>query len=529
MLDGLRTTGLLWLGLISGNAVAQEVPTTELGPVYLAYAGPYSSSPSSAFGHLFLVLPTSPEEPPPLWDVVSFNAETFDAGPVRYLTVGITGGFLGRYERVEFHGKARDYQRLEDRDLWLTRVELTSDQRQALEDELAATDGQWYPYTFFQKNCAFYLHQLLAHATGVIPQPSATVSPTEVMETVLNSELAGPSYFRPAASQWLEMMSDRVSENVMDRLRGEPWVSVAADTAWLRQLSHYDQRFVHEFFAWRTLHRRSALDQSTREGLALLRVINAGTPQDNPATEKTTLSADTTSKTNGAYGIVRGLGDPVPAPRFHSYSRFRLSVHEGVQGPRRISARFRPALHDASEPWFAYRPLNTLDFLTVDVSAPTDRFSPRLDAFVLFSQRSLSPSNWIATKRSWLLEVLARRGGLFREDGLHFEARGGLGKTRKFGRQLFVYGLATAAGVLDVGQGATFAPGVELGLVVLVSPKWRSGLRWTREHDVSDWSRHHERGRGWVRYDLGRRWGTMISVETGPLGDYVSLSLDWYP
>ena len=54
----------------------------EYGPAYLAYAGPYSGSPSSAFGHIFLVLARSPEDPLPLWEVVTFTAVTHDVDPV---------------------------------------------------------------------------------------------------------------------------------------------------------------------------------------------------------------------------------------------------------------------------------------------------------------------------------------------------------------------------------------------------------------------------------------------------------------
>jgi hypothetical protein len=95
--------------------------------------------------------------------------------------------------------------------------------------------------------------------------------------------------------------------------------------------------------------------------------------------------------------------------------------------------------------------------------------------------------------------------------------------------EIFAYGLITAAGVGHCCNHATFAPGVELGVVWLATRRSRLGFRWTSEYDVSDWSRDHQRVRGWLRYDLGRTWGVTAGGDAGPLGDYITLSLDWYP
>jgi hypothetical protein len=457
-------------------------------------------------------MPSDADEAPPLWDVVSFIAETYDAGPIRYLALGIGGGFLGRYQRLEFHEETRDYQLLEDRDMWLVLLQLTPEQRQGLDDELAATRGRWYPYTFFNKNSAYYIRLLLERATGQLGSPRGTVSPTGVMDEVLSSGLAGPSYFRPAVSQKLEAMSSRIDEGVLTRLRSEPWTTVAADTAWLQRLPSRERRFVQEYFGWKTLQQQSALDEPTRHGIALLRVLNARAPPDEEVS-----------------GAAQDVGIPIPPPVFYRYSRIRLSYLRAASAVDRLSFRYRGALNDETDPAVAYRPLNMIEFLALELSVPTDRFALRLDALVLFSQRSLSPSDWIAKRASWMLEALARRGGLFGNDALHLEVRVGAGRTVRLPAEIFAYGLITAAGVGHCCNHATFAPGVELGVVWLATRRSRLGFRWTSEYDVSDWSRDHQRVRGWLRYDLGRTWGVTAGGDAGPLGDYITLSLDWYP
>lgn len=503
---------LLFGGFVGASAGAAQSPAAP-APVYLAFAGPYSSSPSSAFGHLFLILPSSPNEPPPLWDVVSFSAETFGAGPFRYATVGIAGGFLGRYERLRFHEKARDYELLEDRDLWLLELDLSSAEAAALHRELAATAGRWYPYTFFEKNCAYYLQRLLARASGSVNPPSGPTSPTGVFQAVLDTELAGATFFRPGSSRRLREMRAGANEDVVSRLSEGPWSAVAADTAWLRQLPAVDRRFAHEYFNWKALHRTSMLDEDSRSGLALLRTLNA-----RPSTDGDEASSP-----------VRGAGQRIPRPTFHGYTRLSFSHVASGSAPTRVSVRYRGALHEATDPWLAHRPLNTLVFLALDVSSPSNQFDPRIDAFTVFSQRSLSPADWITPRRSWMLEVLARRGGLFDDRTVHLEARAGLGKTVQLSGKAHAYGLITAAVVGPCCDRAAFAPGLEMGLVWLATDRMRSGFRWSREHSVSEWSRTHERLRLWARYDLGTRWGITLISESTPLGRSLKSRLDWYP
>jgi Domain of unknown function (DUF4105) len=479
--------------------------------VYLGYAGPYSSSPSSAFGHLFLVVPSTTEEPVPLWDVVTFGAETDGAGPVRFVVVGIGGGFFGKYQRVAFHEKIHDYESLEDRDLWLVELTLSATQRAALTKELAETAGRWYPYTFFSENCAYYLQQLLSDATGVISEPKGVVSPIGVVDEVLSSTIAGPSFFRPSVSRRLRQMANTVDPQVVKRLRSQDWVHIAADTTWVRQLPASDRQFVQEYVGWRSLDQTSLLSAESSEGISFMRLLNARE----------------TSESIGPNA--RSPGRPSPDPLFHRYGRFGVSSLYGASSVSRVAVRYRAALHDLFDPSLAHRPVNSLDLLALEVSSPASRLRPRLDRFVLFSQRALSPSDWITPRRSWMLETLGRRGGIFSVDGFHLEVRGGAGKTRRIRHRGFAYWLITVAGAGVCCNRLGVAPGWETGFAWLSGKKWRSGVRWSREFGLGRASRVHERLRIWVRRDMTRLWALNAGFVKGPTGSYLQVTVDWYP
>lgn len=507
----LRAATILWVSSLGSVGPLRAATLNDDGPVYLAYAGPYSSSPSSAFGHLFLVIPDYAGQPAPLWDVVTFSAETFGADPLRYMTIGIAGGFLGRFSRLDFHEKTREYEVLDDRDLWLVQLALTPAQREDLDRELAELEGRWFPYTFFEKNCAYYLQALLSRATGQLPLPTGMVSPLDVVATTLESGLSGTSHYRPAASRRLRAMAAGVQPEVTRRLKDTPWVTVLSDTVWIHGLPPLERRFLHQFAWLRATSEHRALPPAAQAGLALLRRLN-GQPSTN---DGETLS-------------VTGAGDPILPPAFHRYSRMRVGFVEHPRG-RRISARYRGALHDEVDPWSGHRPLNSMEFLSLEVSAPTDHLALQVDEIVLFSQRALSPSDWIAGRTSWLFEAQARRGGIFDSEAIHMETRAGLGKTTERGSSWYTYWLVTAAVVAVWDDDVAFAPGLELGTAVAVGPDWRLGARWTREHHVGQWELVHQRIHGWIRRDLGSRLGIVGRGESGPGGELFSISIDWYP
>jgi hypothetical protein len=459
---------------------------------------------------LFLALASSEDEPPPLWDVITFNAETFGADPFRYLTVGIKGGFLGRYGRVEYHEKTREYGVIADRDLWLIQLTLSKEERSQLERLLAEAEDEWFPYTFFIRNCAYYLQSILSAATGALSDPSGITSPTGVFQEVQDSRIGGPTFFRPAASRRLLAIGDNLSETVKQELKTRPWREIAADTLWHNRLQSEELAFVLEFVSLRMEETSTRLASNEEAGLANLRLRAIS----NFGLEERSFKTDPQR--------------PIPDPSFHEYSRLRLSQGLDETSSGRTYLSLRGALHDESDPWFGHRPLTTLDMLSVELSSPSTELIPRLESAVLFSQRALSPGDWVRGRASWMLEMQARRGGVFSEDGVHFEVRSGSGGTWAFPFNTYGYALFTTGIVGDWGRGIDFTPGAEVGFLALPHDRARVGFRWSHERRISEWSTHYSRITAWAKVDLSARWGLMVRMsETGSFSSWLA-GFDWY-
>lgn len=479
------------------------------GPVYLMYAGPYSSSPASAFGHLFIVSAPSDSSAMPLWDVYSFRAETNDSGPLRFMSIGVTGGFLGMFGVSRLHEQVRDYGALEDRDLWLMRLALSDTQKVLLHNDLTARQHRRDPYLFFSKNCAYYIQDVLSSAIDGIPAPSGAVSPIGVFDIIRRSGLCEEILYRPALSDQLRMRVSLLSAGTRSRLLRESWSALASDDDWLNALSTSDRRFVHDYFMMRSIragnHRASEADA----GMRTLRLL-AAVPDSTATTE-----------------LRSGMSEWSPDHAvFHGYGKVSVSIDATSCGESHITLRHRAALHDVTDPWIGHRPVNTMDILTIAAKSRVGELRPRLEELTIFSQRSLGLSDFITKRSSWMIEVLGRRDDLLRKGAMHWHLRAGWGQCWLPMDATYVYALATGAAVNVRRRPVRIMPGLQAGALLMLSQSWRMGAEW--DHSLPDGEKSTRWLTAWLRHDLSRDLGCAARCDYGNALWQVALELSWY-
>ena len=508
----LRLLLLFVLGAgVSAYGSQPDLPH-EYGPAYLVYAGPYSSSPASALGHLFLVLQQREDDPLPLWDVVTFVAQTNDAGPLRFMITGITGGFLGRYTEAKFHNQVRDYEVLEDRDLWLLQLDLTQDQRRALNQHISELSSSFYPYFFFTKNCAYYLQEVLSHVMNAVPAPSGPTSPIGVMELISNIGAVKACYFRPSISRRLQTELRTVSSMSLEKIHGQDWRDLASDHKWIAGLTPSERGFVQQYVYYKSLNATAPPDSGSMRGMELMRVLNA---------------SDTEHV--GAVAGKVNLGEARSFPDFHSYTKFSMSTETGGDGNVRIGVGIRPAIHDLEDPWVGFRRINTLQMLSVDLSRSTQDWDVRLDRLVIYSQRALTPVSFVVDDPSWCLELQAERKGVFGSNKLNWVTRGGYGRTWEPMSDSYFYALLSGAVIWAADESIAVAPGVIAGAAFVGSRTWRAGIESTFEASLFSGSQRVSAADLWIRRDLGKSLGATAFISYGDEDPRYGVRFSMYP
>lgn len=179
------------------------------------YAGPYMSSPSSVFGHTFLLLGSAKTE---AYSQLTFNFAADipdDVSAFNYAYKGITGGFSGVISILPYYQRLYQYTDMENRDLWEYRLNLTPAEVELLANYIWEIKSQVnFDYYFFDENCASILLWILK---AIKPQIDIATSngvyvlPSEVTQVAARESLVGQVVYHPALLKRLNSKLNQMS------------------------------------------------------------------------------------------------------------------------------------------------------------------------------------------------------------------------------------------------------------------------------------------------------------------------------
>ncbi len=222
--------------------------------VYIVFAGPYPSSPSSAFGHLFLLLKpdSSINKPILLWDAVNYGANVQGLNTFEQLYKGLYGSLKGAYSIIPFYEKLREYTYIESRQLWLFPVELNPEESELLLYNLFLLMYKKFDYRFYDRNCASQIEYLINKALSVNKPTSIFISPRTVLSN-LNGKLGNPIYIES-------------TENILKKF---PQTSLKDK----ENIDGYRAAIQLNILEWKYFRRNTLLDENEKSQLNKLRIL----------------------------------------------------------------------------------------------------------------------------------------------------------------------------------------------------------------------------------------------------------------
>ncbi|MGN0926419.1 Lnb N-terminal periplasmic domain-containing protein [Ectopseudomonas mendocina] len=176
----------------------------------LVFPAAYLNSPSSMFGHTLLRI----DQP----DIDSHNtallsyALNFGAfiegndNSILYAWRGLMGGYPGLFALVPYREKLSEYNRLENRDLWEYRLNLTPEETARMVEHVWELKQIRFDYFFFDENCSYRLLELLEIARPGIELTEhfpLTAIPTDTVRAVKDAGLVERIDYRPSREREL--------------------------------------------------------------------------------------------------------------------------------------------------------------------------------------------------------------------------------------------------------------------------------------------------------------------------------------
>ncbi|MCP1676037.1 hypothetical protein J2T57_003196 [Natronocella acetinitrilica] len=361
--------------------------------VTLIFAAAYLNNPASMFGHTLLRLDQEQEPGSSrlLSYVINHAAATDESSGFVFAVRGLTGGYPGLFSIMPYYEKVREYNALENRDLWEYELDLTPEEVERLLMHTWELQGVAFPYFFLYQNCSYRLLGLLD-----VARPGMALSdrfnwyaiPTDTVRVVLEEEgLFAEVVYRPAERTVLEQRLARLDAEAQDRTLGLAQSRLEAGDAPLDTLDEVAlAELVETAYGYLHFqHSRGQTDADERERMRELLLVRS---QLARRTEPVDVETPAVRPDEGHGTLRMGLGG-------------------GRRGDGNfVGLHWRPAYHDFLDPPAGYIPGAHIAYGDLELRYDMERDRPLLERLMFVDIESIAPRDQFFRNWSWRI-----RGG----------------------------------------------------------------------------------------------------------------------
>src|SRR5690606_26551649 len=125
---------------------------------------------------------------------------------ILYAWKGLAGGYPGQFALLPYREKLSEYSRLENRDLWEYRLDLTPEETGRMIEHVWELRQIRFDYFFFDENCSYRLLELLEIARPglrLIEQFPLTAIPADTVRAVKAAGVVTEVNYRPSREKEL--------------------------------------------------------------------------------------------------------------------------------------------------------------------------------------------------------------------------------------------------------------------------------------------------------------------------------------
>ncbi|HEX5356026.1 MAG TPA: DUF4105 domain-containing protein [Aquabacterium sp.] len=469
--------------------------------VTLIFPSAYLNSPASMYGHTFLRLDPQPaagqNRSPLLSYAVNYAANGNENEGIAYALKGLTGLYAGQFTNAPYYLRIREYNDLENRDIWEYELALTPKEIDRLLAHTWELGPTRFDYYFFDENCSYHLLSLLDAARpelGLTDRFTWWAIPLDTVKAVTDTPgLLKAIRYRPSNSTELRYranllgpqgagLAQQLSQGQLppaELMRHEP----SADR---RALMLETAERLTSFEATRKDSTEAA---TQRERMALL-TARAALPAGDPLTVPT----PSTDPTQG-----------------HNTARTDIMVGQR-NGHGVVLIQAKPAYHELLDPEPGYQRGAAIQFFSLMLGKTSDGHL-QLEKLIPVEITSLSAREPLLSAKSWRVHIGLERADNARADGsrpLGINLNGGPGLAYELTAHENLMGYVFLDNQARWDRSLPRQPwavgtGLAAGLLADVSPAWRLQLEVFQRAYLD----HQPKEAGLLlqtRYSLSKQW-----------------------
>lgn len=379
--------------------------------VTLIFPSAYINSPASMYGHTFLRLDPKPQPgqtaSPLLSYAISYAANGNENEGLAFAFKGLTGLYEGQFTNTPYYLRIRDYNDLENRDIWEYELTLTPPEIERLLAHTWELGPTRFDYYFFDENCSYHLLSLLDAA-----RPTLRLSqhftwwaiPLDTVKAVTETPgLLKSIQYRPSNSTALRHRADLLGPQGAALAKRISSNELPPDA--LAPMEQDEQRralileTAERLTAFDATRKASTEAETQRQRMALLKVRAS-----LPAGDEIVVPTPAADPTQG-----------------HGTARVDLMLGQR-NGRNVVQLQARPAYHDLLDPETGYQRGAAIQFFNVLLSREDEGRGDgdgdlQLERFVPVDITSLAPRESLLKAKSWRVRFGLERANQARPDG----------------------------------------------------------------------------------------------------------------
>lgn len=406
---------LEWRQLIHADSVTMIFPAYHL------------NSPSSMFGHTLLRLDKSGASKSEwLSYAVNFGANIDNSdNSLLYAYRGLAGGYPGIFITEPYFKKIQEYNRIEHRDIWEYKLNLTAEETTKMIDHLWELKTINFDYYFFDENCSYRLLELLEVARPDIELTDEfilTAIPVDTVRAIESAGLIESISYRPAQVTEIQAALETMPQQHRDMVLRLSQDIAVAESAEFTRLTEKEQKQITDL-AYRYLRyqntAKSRDPEIAKRSYLLLQQINSYPKEIDNSTEIIT---------------------PLPPEKGHRSKRTTFGLGERYDN-NYAEFGFKMAFHDLEDDKDGFLQGAQINIGSLRLRAE-DNVGLRLYQLDLVDIFSLTPRNMFFAPLSWKVYSGFEREITNGKDQLVYHVTGGAGGTWELVKDHQFYALA---------------------------------------------------------------------------------------
>jgi hypothetical protein len=346
--------------------------------VTMVFPTAHINSPASMYGHTFLRV-SSNDDTPLISNAVNYAAKTDDTNGLIFAYKGLFGKYEGRYSILPYYEKIKEYNNLEQRDIWEYDLNLNQEEVNRLVLHAYELKDSYSDYFFFKENCSYNILWLLEVARNdldLVSHFTFKTVPLDSIKILKPYNLIKSSNYRYSS---MKKMKNILEEKIQNKEYLKAFIN--KDEPLNENLSEEDKISYLDFKISYLQYQRANNDYDKKEYLVkYLKLL----------------------KQRSAYNSASNYEIKTPFNPLYSHDSARISMFYDSSDSFELSAK--PVYNDIYDISDGYLAGAYIDFFDLGIKKEKDE-KIKLDRFTLLKIKSLAPRDMFFKPLSWGIDL----------------------------------------------------------------------------------------------------------------------------